>query len=134
MRRHSKAVLDLKARVFVDKTVLLKPDKTVVIVYVKEFHKSLPLNDAIKALSHFASRNTLQARITSKANAFDFIIKGFSDILHTFLSTLFYYTIQPITFQPKMKILRSKINLTFSLFTITYYLAKNPAKLVKSEE
>ena len=24
-----------------------------------------------------------------------------------------------------MKILRSKINLTFSLFTITYYLAKN---------
>ena len=33
-----------------------------------------------------------------------------------------------------MKILRSKINLTSSLFTITYNLAKNPAKLVKSEE
>ena len=33
------------------------------------------------ALSHFASLNTLQALITSKANAFDFIIKGLSDIL-----------------------------------------------------
>ncbi len=33
-----------------------------------------------------------------------------------------------------MKILRSKINHTFSLFTITYYFAKNPAMLVKSEE
>jgi hypothetical protein len=31
------------------------------------------------------------------------------------------------TFQPKMKILRSKINLTSSLFTITSNLAKSPS-------
>jgi len=39
--------------------------------------------------------------------------------------SLFQDTIKAITFQLEMKILRSKINLTSSLFTITYYFAKN---------
>lgn len=39
-------------------------------------------------ISHFASRKILHARITSKANALDFIINGLSDILPVLLFNL----------------------------------------------